>query len=185
LGDVVLQVSGVISQDGRFDLPAAPWIAVNTHPHREHFALSNLQRQEFTTYCPMIRRRRAHARRVTMVLRPLFPNYLFVQAGPEFGRWQPILSTYWVRTVVRAGEKLSFIDDAFIAGLKRREIDGAIVRPERPFRIGEDVMIHSGPLDGLAAKVIELNEKDRLVVLLRLMNSEIKVKLSSACVRAT
>jgi transcriptional antiterminator RfaH len=45
--------------------PVAPWAVNNADPHREEIALENLQRQEFTAYCPMLRRRRSHARRVT------------------------------------------------------------------------------------------------------------------------
>src|SRR5262249_29633278 len=68
------------------------WIAINTHPHREHIALENLRRQQFEAYCPMLRKRRSHARRVELVLRPLFPNYLFVRANAQLARWRPILS---------------------------------------------------------------------------------------------
>src|SRR5512145_3209940 len=79
---------------------AWPWIAVNTNPHREHIVLEHLHRQALTAYCPMIRRHRSHARRVEMVLRPLFPGYLFVQASTDL-KWRPILTTHGVRTVVR------------------------------------------------------------------------------------
>src|SRR5260221_11971538 len=103
---------------------AARWIVINTHPHSEHLALQNLERQEFESYCPMISKRRSHARRVETVLRPLFPGYLFVRADAEMGRWQPILSTYGVRSIVRTGIELSFIDSAFIVALKAREVDG-------------------------------------------------------------
>ena len=79
------------------------WAVVNTHPHREHVALENLQRQEFWAYCPVISRRRSHARRVTTVLRPLFPGYLFVKILGDVQRWRPILSTEGIRSVVITG----------------------------------------------------------------------------------
>jgi transcriptional antiterminator RfaH len=166
-------------QNDRFEAAATPWIVINTHPHREHIALENLQRQEFDAYCPMMRKRRSHARRVETVLRPMFPSYLFVRTGPEFGRWRPILSTYGVRSVVRAGVELSFVDDGLITSLRAREIDGAIVRPANPYHIGQEVRIATGPFDGLVAKIIDMDAKDRLVVLLDLMNRGIKVKLKS------
>jgi hypothetical protein len=62
-------------------VPVAPWAVINTHPHREEMALENLMRQGFIAYCPMLRRRRSHGRRITPVLRPLFPSYLFVSTG--------------------------------------------------------------------------------------------------------
>jgi transcriptional antiterminator RfaH len=166
-------------QHGRFDASTAPWIVINTHPHREHLALENLHRQDFEAYCPMIRKRRSHARRVESVLRPLFPGYLFLRASTEQARWRPVLSTYGVRTIVRAGDALSFIDDGFIVGLKAREMDGAIVRPANPYHIGQQVRVAAGPFDGLIATIIAMDEKDRLVVLLDMMNRSIKVKLSN------
>jgi transcriptional antiterminator RfaH len=164
--------------------PVAPWAVINSHPHREQVALENLQRQDFTAYCPMLRRRRSHARRVTSVLRPLFPGYLFVSTGTNFGHWRPILSTYGVRSIVRSGQDISCIDHAFIASLREREVDGAIVRPLVPYQIGQIVKIVDSSFDGLVAKIIDMDEKDRLVVLLDLMNRSTKVILGSHQVRA-
>lgn len=171
-----------VAANDRLEGSVAPWIAVNTHPHRETVAVENLLRQKFDTYCPVVRKRRSHARRLETVLRPLFPCYLFVRADPERARWRPILSTYGVRTIVRAGEELSFVDHAFIASLRAREVEGAIVRPPTPYRIGQKVQIATGAFDGLVATIIEMDEKDRLVLLLDLMNRGIKVKLNSGCV---
>ena len=164
--------------------PRAPWAVINCHPHREQIALENLQRQDFTAYCPMLRRRRSHARRVTSVLRPLFPGYLFVSTGTNFGRWRPILSTYGVRSIVRSGQDISCIDHAFIVSLREREVDGAIVRPRMPYQIGQSVKIADGPLDGFIATIIDMDERDRLVVLLDLMNRSTKVTLGSRQVTA-
>lgn len=160
---------------------ALPWIAVNTNPHREHIVLEHLQRQALTAYCPMIRKHRSHARRVETVLRPLFPGYLFVQASLDL-KWRPLLTTHGVRTVVRTGDDPSFVDDALITGLKAREIDGAVARPPSPYRVGEDVRIAGGPFDGFIATILELVEKDRLLVLLDVMHRGIEVRLGGGMV---
>ncbi len=170
-----------IRQDGGV-LAEERWVAINTHAHREHIALEHLRRQQFDAYCPMLRRRRSHARRIDMVLRPLFPNYLFVRADAQLARWRPILSTHGVRTIVRAGEELSFVEGGFIACLKAREIEGAIVRPACPYHVGQRVEITTGPFDRLVATIIAMDEKDRLVVLLEMMNRTIKVKVDGASV---
>jgi transcription elongation factor/antiterminator RfaH len=143
--------------------------------------LEHLQRQALTAYCPMLRRRRSHARRVETVLRPLFPGYLFVQVNSDL-RWRPILTTHGVRTVVRTGDEPSFVDDALIAGLKAREIDGAVVRPPSPYRVGQDVRITGGPFDGFIATILELDDKERLLVLLNVMHQGFKVKLNGRMV---
>ncbi|PPC88456.1 MAG: hypothetical protein CTY39_00505 [Hyphomicrobium sp.] len=85
---------------------------------------------------------------------------------------------------MRCGEKLAFIDASFIASLKAREINGAIVRPERPYRIGQQVRMNSGALEGLVATIIEMDEKDRLVVLLDFLNRPLKARLEAQAVTA-
>ena len=157
----------------------AGWIVVNTHPHREPLAIENLERQQFEAYCPMIAKRRTHARRTETVLRPLFPGYLFVRGDAQLLRWRPILSTYGVRRIAQTGEQPSFIDNEFIATLKAREIDGAIVRPHTPYQVGQKVSIVTGAFDGLVATIIEMDEKDRLLVLLNFMNRGVQLRVPS------
>lgn len=153
------------------------WAVVSTHPHREQVAVENLQRQDFYAYCPMVRRQRRHARRVSDVLRPLFPGYLFAQVNSETQRWRPMLSTVGVRTLVRCGDRLSLIEDGFVQSLKMRELDGAIARPESPYRVGQEVHIAGGAFDGLVATIIDMDERDRLTVLMDLLNRPVKVKI--------
>jgi transcriptional antiterminator RfaH len=155
-----------------------PWIVINTRPHAEHTALENLRRQAFDTYCPMLRKRWSHARSSTTVLRPLFPGYLFSRPGKHARRWRPMLSTCGVRNVVRAGEEPSFIDHGFIASLKAREVDGAIVRPAHPYEIGQRVQIAGGPFDGIVTTIIDLDEEERVVVLLDVLKRATRLTLA-------
>ena len=167
-------------------LPAQPgkWVVVNTHPHKESLAIENLQRQGFRTYCPMARRRIRHARREQDVLRPLFPGYVFTQVDTTLQRWRSIVSTFGVRSLVSFGDRLSFLQDDFIQALMFREVDGAIVRPTTPYAVGQQVRVSGGPFDGIVATIIELNEKDRLVVLLNLLKRPVRVKLETSDVAA-
>ena len=159
------------------------WVVVNTHPHREHIALENLLRQSFVAYCPMIERRIRHARRVKDALRPLFPGYLFVEVDAS-KRWRPILSTFGVRTLVQFGDRLGYVDGGLIDSLRSREVDGVIKKPDEPYRVGQQVRMRGGPFDGLAATIIEMDEKDRLVVLMDLLSQSVKVKVTAADVSA-
>jgi transcriptional antiterminator RfaH len=156
------------------------WAVVNTKPHREHIALDNLMRQEFTAYCPVIRKGVSHARRMQDVLRPLFQSYLFVRLDPKEQRWRPILSTVGVRTLVHFGERPSMVANEFIDSLKAREIDGTIVRPPVPYAVGQQVRLAGGCFDGLVAVIIEMDERDRVTVLMDLLNQKAKAKLSGA-----
>jgi transcriptional antiterminator RfaH len=154
------------------------WIAVNTHPHRERVAIENLERQSFKAYCPYLRRRIKHARKFQDVLRPIFPGYLFVRVDGSVS-WRPIRSTFGVRSVVVSGDCPSFLSDDFIAGLKKREVDGAIARPEEAYSIGQDIRICGGPFDGLIGTIIEMDERQRLTVLMDLLNGRVRVTVDA------
>lgn len=162
---------------------ASRWVAINTHPHRERIAVENLFRQQFTVYCPTELRRVRHARRVQDVSRPLFPGYVFAEVAPDLTQWRSILSTYGVRALIRCGDRPAFVKPGFIEGLRAREIDGVIAKPVAPYRIGQEVRLNGGPFDGLIATIIEMNEKDRLVLLMRLLSQDIRLKVTSKSVR--
>lgn len=159
------------------------WAAVNTHPHQERIALDNLKRQGFETYCPMVHRRVRHARRTQDVLRPLFPGYLFAAVEPMVQPWRPMLSTVGVRTVVRFGDELSLLDDSFIRGLKAQEVNGVVRPPTADFKVGDKVSVAAGALEGLAATVVALSEKDRVTVLLNILSRPVNVQLGADLLR--
>jgi hypothetical protein len=54
-----------------------------------------------------------------------------------------------------------------------------LVRPESPYVVGQKVKVCSGALDGLVATIVEMSEKDRLVVLMDLLNRPVRVKLEA------
>jgi transcriptional antiterminator RfaH len=155
------------------------WIVATTHPNSEAIAREHLERQKFNVYCPMIRKRRSHARKVEMVLRPLFPGYVFVHLEPSAPGWRPIQSTTGVRNLVRFGDEPAVLDARFIDGLKAREEDGAVIKPANPFKVGQQVQIDDGPLAGLFARILSLDDKDRITVLLDVMNRGVKAFVDS------
>ena len=82
-----------------------------------------------------------------------------------------------MRSIVRCGDELSLVDDAFVQSLKAREVEGAICRPESPYHVGQQVRLAGGAFDGLVATIIEMHERDRLTVLMDLLNRPVKVKI--------
>ena len=173
----ILRLRGPIETD--HDAQQQAWVAVNTQPHRESIALENLERQKFETYCPWLRKRIRHARKARDVLRPMFPGYVFVGVEADHQHWRSIKSTIGVRSVVSCGDRLSLLSDAFIANLKAREIDGAIVRPESSYQVGQQIRIAGGPFDGLIGTIVEMDERERLTVLMDLLSGRVKVHVDA------
>ena len=163
---------------------ASNWIVLTTQPHREDFAIENLVRQDYEAYCPMIVKRIKHARRTYDAKRPLFPGYVFVEHPAQRHRWRPLLGTFGVRSVVCNGETPALLPSGFVEGLKAREVDGAIKKPETPFRPGQSVAINGGPFDGLVGQILEIRESDRILLLLNLLNQQTRVHVETKMLRS-
>jgi transcriptional antiterminator RfaH len=164
---------------------AKHWAVVNTHAHRERFAIEHLKRQGCEAYCPVMRTTIRHARRTRVVLRPLFRGYIFVKVDAANPCWRAISLTSGVRSIVRSASGFGRLPGSFVDALKAREVDGAIARPESPFQVGQTVALTDGPFDGIVATIVDMNHRDRLVVLINLMNRLVEVKVDSAQVRET
>lgn len=159
--------------------PCGDWVAASTHQHKETVAIANLERQGFRAYCPMVRRKVRHARRLQEVLRPLFPGYVFVRIEPEHDQWRPILSTIGVRTLVHFGDRLGVVPESFVEGLRAREEDGAVPMPRyrESYASGEKLRFRDGPFEGLIATVLECEENDRLLVLIDLLRQSVRARV--------
>jgi transcriptional antiterminator RfaH len=155
------------------------WVAASTHPHKEPTAIANLMRQGFEAYCPMVRKRRRHARKVSDVLRPLFPGYVFVAVDPAQHRWRPILSTIGIRTLVRFGDRLGVLPPRFVDSLRSYETDGAvsICFPATSYVEGDRVRLCDGPFEGVIATVLAVEEHARLEILMHLLNRAVRVRV--------
>jgi transcriptional antiterminator RfaH len=160
------------------------WFVVNTHPHREVFAAESLSAQDFGVYCPKVMKHVRHARRAYDAPRPLFPGYLFVELGGKHARWRPILGTFGVRSVIRHGNAPALLPVGFVENLKAREMEGVIRRPEAPFRTGQRVAVSGGPFDGVIGQIIELRDRDRVLVLLDLLNQKTKLHIEAKMLRS-
>ena len=117
------------------------------------------------------------------VARPIFPGYIFAEVAPDLALWRSILSTYGVRAVIRYGDRPAFVEPGFIEALRAREIDGIIAKPIAPYRLGQEIRLNGGPFDGLIATIVEMKDKDRLVLLMRLLSQDIRLKVTTANVR--
>ncbi len=159
------------------------WYVVHTQAGRENFAAGHLERQGFATYLPLYRRQRRHARRTTLVLAPLFPRYLFVQADLARDRWQSINGTHGVHHLVCMGDRPSPVPDGVVDAIRARAADdGVIELPPDPlcgqtFAPGETVKITAGPLADQAGVFDGLDANARVVVLLDMLGRRVRVPL--------
>ena len=88
-----------------------------------------------------------------------------------------MLGTFGVRSVVCNGETPALLPSGFVEGLKAREVDGAIKKPETPFSPGQSVAINVG-------QILEIRESDRILLLLNLLNQQTRVHVETKMLRS-
>ena len=162
------------------------WYVVQTNINSESKAAANLCRQGFSVYMPRYMKRRSHARKVDVVLRPLFPRYLFVAIDVASQRWRAIQSTLGVSHLIcREGGPVA-VEDSVISALKAREDEAGFVRlaPRPSFSAGDRVRIVQGAFADSLALVEGANDRDRVALLLEFLGRKVRVKVEAELIAA-
>jgi transcriptional antiterminator RfaH len=161
------------------------WFVVRTQSRAEEKAVRHLGNQGFVTYLPRYRRRVRHARRLQLLLRPLFPGYLFVQLDPELCRWRSINGTIGVREILSNGEAPLAVADRIIDEIKAREDDTGTVKLVPPsFARGQVVRLLEGPLADLNGLFEEMRDESRVVLLVSLLGRKVRMQVPATAVAA-
>ena len=162
------------------------WYVVHTRSQAETRAAQHLENQGFEAWLPEFRKRRRHARRVDEVRRPLFPRYLFVGLDLERERWRSVLGTAGVVALV-GGDPPTPIADAVVAELRRRTDEEGLVRvdPAASLQAGDRVRVAEGPLADLEGIFLDIDERARVAILLKLMGREVRVRVHAADIEPT
>jgi len=162
------------------------WCVVATKTHQEDKAAFNLRKQSYTVYAPRFIRRVKHARKISMVPRPLYPRYLFVQLDPKIRRWRPINSTFGVSHILCVGEVPTPVDSRVIRELKSREDESGFVRlePQRTLKPGDNVRVLDGAFASKLGLFEGMTDGDRVAILLNLLGREVRIKLDPESIEA-
>jgi transcriptional antiterminator RfaH len=155
---------------------SACWYAVRTQTNAEVRAVAHLGNQGFEVYLPRYRKQRRHARKVEMVLRPLFPGYVFVRMDIERQTWQSINGTVGVIGLVQFGGKLAGVPVDIVEMIRMREDEGGAVRlgPDR-LKVGEHVRVRDGAFEDCVGILADVSDDERMILLLNLLGREVRV----------
>jgi transcriptional antiterminator RfaH len=144
------------------------WFAIQARVGAETMAESSVRALTIETLLPLVRRSVHHATRVSrMVLRPLFPGYIFARFGAAVSLRAVKYSRGVTRVVGAAGQPWP-VDDAMIAEIRERiGPAGYVEMRERPFRSGDPVRVMAGPLAGWYGVFdSELSDAERVIILI-------------------
>ena len=147
------------------------WYLIFCKPHQEMSARTNLERQGYEVYLPLIRgRKRSQGRRVPC-LQPMFPRYLFIHLGTGSDNWAPIRSTIGVSHLVKFGFEPAKVPDDLITALMFNAGDeGIFEAKETEFKPGDHLRIAEGVMAGYEGIVLARTGKDRVQLLLNFVS---------------
>src|SRR5688500_5609926 len=145
------------------------WFAIQTRPNAEAAVESQLHSLPIETLLPLARRPIRHATRAArMVLRPLFPGYLFARFCAERSLRAVAYSRGVLRVLGGAPDRPWPMDDAIVATIQARlGSQGFVELRERPFGSGDSVRVTAGPLVGWSGIFdCQLSDAERVVILI-------------------
>lgn len=148
------------------------WYVLYTKPRQEKFTSWHLERKGLSSFLPRIS---TPGKKPT--IEPLFPNYLFVHLhySLEFhlAAWTP-----GAKKFVSFGEEPTPIDDGTIEFLMKNSGKDGIIEARNSFKPGDEIIISSGPFEGLEAIIkAPPDRKGRVQVLMNLLRQQTPVDI--------
>ncbi len=155
------------------------WYAVYTKPMQEQIALSNLERQAYICYLPMIKTVKQRCSMIIRPFEPMFPRYLFVELNLQSDNSASIRSTRGVCSLVRFGDYTAVIPTYLIGALKQRESDNRFDPPARTLNKGDPVRIVDGALSGCQGIFEAASGRERVTLLLEFAGQSARVQTNA------
>jgi transcriptional antiterminator RfaH len=158
------------------------WYLIHTKHRQEAVALTNLSRQGFECYLPMLKVEKIRQRKTALVSEAMFPRYLFIRldACGTGQSWSPIRSTLGVTEMVRFGGHPAKVDAQLIELIRSRE-QSHLVQPK--FAKGEQVVVAEGPFAGLEAIYQATEAESRSLILLEILSKPVPMHIDIASLR--
>ena len=158
------------------------WYCLHTKPGREDYVSSFLQETLYLpTFYPRLRRTKVIRRVRRTVTQPLFPRYLFCRFDPGY-QFRAVRYAPEVLDVVRFGEDPAIVDDSIISELRSWCGDAVDVLTLEPaLRVGDPVVIRSGPMQGLHAVICQARgDRERVSILLSALEYQAQIHIDRA-----
>jgi transcriptional antiterminator RfaH len=155
------------------------WFIVQIKPNSHNTAIQNLERQGFETFLPQmeVTQRKENKFRVKNVY--VFPGYIFVCFDPRVITWTKINNTYGVLKLLAFNGRPSEISSDLILELKNRyEINSNSTQKEK-LEKGDAIKFLAGPFTELIGKIENVDDNNRIWVLLDVIGGYKKLKLKN------
>lgn len=156
------------------------WYALKTSPKKEHLAGQHIQRFEDTeVFSPRLRYTKKTRRGPVKFVEALFPGYVFVHTDLR-SNFRRLMATAGITGLVRYGENVPRIPEAFITDLRASLENDVREEPPVILKPGQAVMVVEGPFKDWGAVVKGLVPgKERVAILLEFLGRSLELKVAA------
>ena len=150
------------------------WVLIYTKAKQEIKANENLQKQGFKTFLPLITATNKNSGCKSLV--PVFPRYIFAQINFGLDNWTSIKSSYGVSHIVMFGEKFTSVSPRIIKLIQDKLDEEGIYKQNISrvdYKKGDSLTIKEGQFAGIDAIFLSNKSKDRVRLLLKLLNTTV------------
>lgn len=156
------------------------WYALRVRSNQESIAEAILDGKGYQTFLPQYRSTRTWSDRTKVILKPLFPGYLFCEF--DVTQRAPVVTVRSIIQVVGFGQGPMPVDAIELEQVRRAIGSGMSIEPRRHFESGQLVEVQEGPLTGLKGIFVRYHGVNRLVLSLTLIQRSIAVELDACAV---
>ena len=160
--------------------PNSAWYAVHTRHQHEKNVARVLVGKGFEPFLPLYTAVHRWKDRDKQLSLPLFPCYVFLRGPLE--RWQPILTTPGVHSVLGFGGQRSMIPASEIEAI-RRMVGSPLKAEPHPFlKCGDRVRLRAGALQGLEGILLRKRNVWKLLVSVEMLQRSVAVEVDASMV---
>ncbi|MDG0968260.1 MAG: transcription/translation regulatory transformer protein RfaH [Porticoccaceae bacterium] len=156
----------------------AQWFLLQTKSKQELRAAENLDRQGVVSFCPMVLVEKITRGQRVQSLEVLFPRYLFVRLEDSSISATSVRSTRGVSHFVTSAGTPIAVHKGLVEQLRERVEQNADVVVSSMPKVGEKLQIVDGPFRGLNAVFCQTDGNSRAMVLITMLNQQVKATMS-------
>ena len=157
------------------------WVLIYTKAKEEKKANENLQKQGFKTFLPLMPFTNKKSKLESLV--PVFPRYFFAQINVELDNWTAIKSSYGISNIVMFSEKFTSIPNKVIQLIQDKLDETGVYNEDVSvvdYQKGDPICIKEGRFAGIDAIFLSNKSKDRVRLLLKLLNTSVVAEITAS-----
>ncbi|MBE0398981.1 transcription/translation regulatory transformer protein RfaH [Halomonas sp. FME1] len=165
----------LVSENRASENLASAWYVIQCKGGESFRAAEHLANQGYEVFHPVLNAQRKRQGKLTTVVEPLFPYYLFICLDQIVSNWRPIRSTRGVLRLLTFGDRPVSVPASLVETLR--------AQPHRQegihsyFCAGEKVTITDGPFKDLEAIFSRCKGEERAIVLLNVLQRPQHIEL--------